>query len=240
MTDTAREEILARISEALGRRGGGEYVSSSPRTAVPGTGGTAHAESGGVASANTAATAADAGYHHEGTYTGEALVELLIDRLVDYRANVHRADGDPSATISELIGDHSSVVVPRGLDSSWLAGYSGGVRVDAPGEFLSVDELDAQGAVVTASAVAIAQTGTIVLDGSDECGRRAITLVPDHHVCIVRTDDIVDIVPKGISRLDAHAPLTFISGPSATSDIELSRVEGVHGPRTLDVIILNG
>lgn len=240
MTDTAREEILARISEALGRRGGGEYVSSSPRTAVPGIGGTADAVSGGVASAKPAATAADAGYHHEGTHTGEALVELLIDRLVDYKANVHRADGDPSATIAELIGDHSSVVVPRGLDSSWLSGYSGEVRVDAPGEELSVDELDAQGAVVTASAVAIAQTGTIVLDGSDECGRRAITLVPDHHVCIVRTDDIVDIVPEGIARLDAHAPLTFISGPSATSDIELSRVEGVHGPRTLDVIILNG
>lgn len=239
MSDTAREEILARINEALGRRGGGEYVSSSPRTAVPGTGGTADAVSGGVASAKPAATAADAGYHHEGTHTGENLVELLIDRLVDYKANVHRADGDPSSTIAELIGDHSSVVVPRGLDSSWLEGYSGDVRVDAPGEELSVDELDAQGAVVTASAVAIAQTGTIVLDGSGECGRRAITLVPDHHVCIVRTDDIVDIVPEGIARLDAHAPLTFISGPSATSDIELSRVEGVHGPRTLDVIILN-
>ncbi len=239
MTDTAREEILARINEALGRRGGGEYVSSSQRTAVPGTGGTAQAESSGVASANTAATAADAGYHHEGTHTGEDLVELLIDRLVDYKANVHRADGDPSSTIAKLVGDHSSVVVPRGLDSSWLEGYSGDVRVDAPGEELSVDDLDAQGAVVTASAVAIAQTGTIVLDGSDECGRRAITLVPDHHVCIVRTDDIVDIVPEGIARLGAHAPLTFISGPSATSDIELSRVEGVHGPRTLDVIILD-
>lgn len=239
MSDTAREEILARISEALGRRGGGEYVSSSPRTAVPGTGGTADAVSGGVASAKPAATAADAGYHHEGTHTGEDLVELLIDRLVDYKANVHRADGDPSSTIAELIGDHSSVVVPRRLDSSWLERYSGDVRVDAPGEELSVDDLDAQGAVVTASAVAIAQTGTIVLDGSGECGRRAITLVPDHHVCIVRTDDIVDIVPEGIARLDAHAPLTFISGPSATSDIELSRVEGVHGPRTLDVIILN-
>ena len=239
MTDTAREEILARISEALGRRGGGEYVSSSPQTAAPGTDGTAQADSGGAASAKTAATAADAGYHHEGTHTGEALVELLIDRLVDYKANVHRADDDPSATIAELIGDHSSVVVPRGLDSSWLTGYSGELRVDAPGEELSVDDLDAQGAVVTASAVAIAQTGTIVLDGSDECGRRAITLVPDHHVCIVRTDDIVDIVPEGVARLDAHAPLTFISGPSATSDIELSRVEGVHGPRTLDVIILD-
>ena len=153
---------------------------------------------------------------------------------------MHRADGDPRATIAELIGDHSSVVVPRGLDESWVEGFSGEVRVDAPGEELTVDELDGQGAVVTASAVAIAQTGTIVLDSSPACGRRAITLVPDHHVCIVRVDDIVDIVPEGIARLDAHAPLTFISGPSATSDIELSRVEGVHGPRTLDVIILNG
>ena len=238
MTDAAREEILARISEALGRRGGGEYVSSNPRTAVPGTDGTARAESGGAA--NDTATAADSGYHHEGAHTGEDLVELLIDRLVDYKANVHRASGDPAETIVGLIGDHSSVVVPRGLDETWLDGFSGDVRVDAPGEELTVDELDAQGAVVTASAVAIAQTGTIVLDGSPTCGRRAITLVPDHHVCIVRVDDIVDIVPEGIARLDAHAPLTFISGPSATSDIELSRVEGVHGPRTLDVIILGG
>ncbi|SDS37467.1 L-lactate dehydrogenase complex protein LldG [Brevibacterium siliguriense] len=230
MTDNAREEILARIGEALGRRGGGEYVSSSPVTPARGTGSTA----------NAAATAAESGYHHEGTHTGEGLIDLLIDRLVDYKANVHRADGDPSETIAELIGGHSSVVVPRGLDETWLRGFSGEVRVDAPGEELSVDDLDGQGGVVTASAVAIAQTGTIVLDGSDECGRRAITLVPDHHVCIVRTGDIVDIVPEAIARLDAHAPLTFISGPSATSDIELSRVEGVHGPRTLDVIILNG
>lgn len=240
MTDTAREEILARISEALGRRGGGEYVSSSPKSATPGRVGTADSDSGGAASAKDAATAADSGYHHKGAHTSEDLVELLIDRLVDYKANVHRADGDPSATIAELIGDHSSVVVPRGLDESWVEGFSGEVRVDAPGEELTVDELDGQGAVVTASAVAIAQTGTIVLDSSPACGRRAITLVPDHHVCIVRVDDIVDIVPEGIARLDAHAPLTFISGPSATSDIELSRVEGVHGPRTLDVIILNG
>ncbi|WP_166972927.1 LutC/YkgG family protein [Brevibacterium atlanticum] len=228
MTDTAREEILARINEALGRRGGGEYVSSNPRstTSAPGV-------------AGPEATAADAGYHHEGTHTGEDLVELLIDRLVDYKANVHRASGDPAGTIAELISDHSSIVVPRGLESAWPAGFSGEVNVDAPGEELSVDELDAQGAVVTASAVAIAQTGTIVLDGSAECGRRAITLVPDHHVCVVRVRDIVDIVPEGIARLDANAALTFISGPSATSDIELSRVEGVHGPRTLDVVILS-
>ncbi|MGC2940880.1 MULTISPECIES: LutC/YkgG family protein [unclassified Brevibacterium] len=239
MTDTAREEILARINEALGRRGGGEYVSSTVRTtsasAAPANADDVDTTDGPAA---TEATAADSGYHHEGAHTGEDLVDLLIDRLVDYKANVHRASGDPGETIAELIGDHSSVVVPRGLDETWLAGFSGDVRVDSPGEELSVDELDAQGAVVTASAVAIAQTGTIVLDGSSTSGRRAITLVPDHHVCIVRTGDIVDIVPEGIARLDAHAPLTFISGPSATSDIELSRVEGVHGPRTLDVIIL--
>jgi L-lactate dehydrogenase complex protein LldG len=233
MTDTAREEILARINEALGRRGGGEYVSSNPRSAT-----SANDSGNGGPHASEVATAADAGYHLEGAHTGEDLVELLIDRLVDYKANVHRASGDPTATIAELVGSHSSIVVPRGLDSAWLSGFSGEVRIDAPGEELTVDELDAQGAVVTATAVAIAQTGTIVLDGSDECGRRAITLVPDHHVCIVRVKDIVDIVPEGITRLDAHAPLTFISGPSATSDIELSRVEGVHGPRILDVVIL--
>ena len=117
--------------------------------------------------------------------------------------------------------------------------FSGEVSVDAPGQELSIPELDAQAAVVTASAVAIAQTGTIVLDGSPECGRRAITLVPDHHVCVVRVADIVDIVPEGIARLTPTAALTFISGPSATSDIELKRVEGVHGPRTLDVVIVD-
>src|SRR5206468_175776 len=113
-----------------------------------------------------------------------------------------------------------------------------GVRPDSPP--LSNAELDALAGVVTGCALAIAETGTIVLDGSPACGRRALTLVPDRHVCIVRADQIVATVPEAIAALDARRPLTFVSGPSATSDIELERVEGVHGPRVLDVVVLGG
>lgn len=252
MTDTAREEILGRINEALGRRGGGEYVSSTSGSAPSGSPAASRAD--GSHSSSTAESAhprqgapaagggvvgQSADYLRTGTHSGEDLIELLVDRLVDYKANVHRVTGDPAETIVGLLEPGSAVVVPKGLDDTWLNGFTGKVSVDAPGSQLSVPELDSQAAVVTASAVSIAQTGTIVLDGSDDCGRRAITLVPDHHVCVVRVEDIVDIVPEGISRLEPSAPLTFISGPSATSDIELKRVEGVHGPRTLDVVIVD-
>ena len=244
MTDTAREEILGRINRALGRRGGGEYVSSASGT-VPAasparaTGTEAGPEDPGAPAAGGGTVNQSADYLRTGAHEGEELIELLVDRLEDYKANVHRVSGDPAATIAGLLDSRSNIVVPLGLDDSWLASFNGEISVDAPGQELSIPELDAQAAVVTASAVAIAQTGTIVLDGSPECGRRAITLVPDHHVCVVRVADIVDIVPEGIARLTPDAALTFISGPSATSDIELKRVEGVHGPRTLDVVIVD-
>ncbi|MBP3043765.1 LUD domain-containing protein [Arthrobacter jiangjiafuii] len=173
----------------------------------------------------------------------EERIQLLVDRLVDYKAGVTVVDEAGLAPrIAELLAGAHSYVVPEGLDGGWLADAEaaapGRRRVDTLEEPLSVAELDAVDAVVTASAVAVAETGTIILDGSPDQGRRAISLVPDHHICVVRSDHIAGILPEALRRLDGTRPLTWISGPSATSDIELERVEGVHGPRNLDVIIL--
>jgi L-lactate dehydrogenase complex protein LldG len=168
--------------------------------------------------------------------------DLLAEHLADYRAHVHRTDeaGLP-ATIAQLLAAHGSrsVVTPPALPARWLAELSG-VTVVADGARLTAGELDAVDSVVTGCALAIAETGTIVLDGGPDQGQRRITLVPDHHVCVVRApDQVVDSVPQALPRLDPTRPLTWISGPSATSDIELDRVEGVHGPRTLDVVIVD-
>ncbi|MET8131775.1 LUD domain-containing protein [Streptomyces sp. NPDC005251] len=169
-------------------------------------------------------------------------VDLLAENLADYRAVVHRcAVGDLAATIAGLLADRGarSVVVPAGLDKAWLA-KSEVTRVAdlAAG---TPHELDAVDSVVTACAVAVAETGTIVLDGSPDQGRRRITLIPDHHICVVRVPgQVVASVPQVMERLDPARPLTWISGPSATSDIELDRVEGVHGPRTLEVVLVSG
>lgn len=175
---------------------------------------------------------------------GEAeLIELLVDRLVDYKAGVDVID---AAQIPEFVAaklkDANSVVYPHGLDASWLSalGADIGQRVDAPGARLSIAELDGTSAVVTSSAVSVAESGTIILDGEPDQGRRAISLVPDHHVCIVPISSIVRLLPEAMPRLTITRPQTWISGPSATSDIELERVEGVHGPRTLDVLMVRG
>ncbi|WP_409467721.1 LutC/YkgG family protein [Streptomyces sp. HC307] len=169
-------------------------------------------------------------------------VELLAENLVDYRAIVHRSTAaDLPATIAGMLAARGSktVLVPPGLEVEWLAA-SDAERIPDRAES-TPHELDQVDSVVTACAVAVAETGTIVLDGSPDQGRRRITLVPDHHICVVRVpDQVVSSVPQALERLDPARPLTWISGPSATSDIELDRVEGVHGPRTLEVVLVGG
>jgi L-lactate dehydrogenase complex protein LldG len=165
------------------------------------------------------------------------LVELAAERIADYRAEVHRVSvDDVPATISSLLAARGvrRMVGPVDLPPSWQVDATEWL-IDSP--TLSINQLDGADGVLTGCAVAIAETGTIVLDGGEAQGRRALTLVPDYHLCVVRADQIVGIVPEALARLEPTRPLTFISGPSATSDIELDRVEGVHGPRTLHVII---
>ena len=171
----------------------------------------------------------------------EETVDLLAENLADYRAVVHRTTMDElAAVIGRLLSERGSksVLVPSGLDAEWLGGTDA-ERVPDRAESTPA-ELDRLDSVVTGCAVAIAETGTIVLDGSPDQGRRRITLVPDHHICVVRVpEQVVPSVPQALERLDPARPLTWISGPSATSDIELDRVEGVHGPRTLEVVLVS-
>ncbi|MEU7057226.1 LUD domain-containing protein [Streptomyces sp. NPDC046197] len=174
-----------------------------------------------------------------GERTAARTVDLLAENLADYRAVVHRCDGEelPGVIARLLAGRGSaSVLVPPGLDAGWLADCEVARVPDVPDS--TPHELDRVDSVVTGCTVAVAETGTIVLDGAPDQGRRRITLVPDHHICVVRVpDQVVSSVPEALARLDPTRPLTWISGPSATSDIELDRVEGVHGPRTLEVVL---
>lgn len=158
------------------------------------------------------------------------LVELFTDRLVDYKATVHTATAEGLAERLTEICREWTVVVPAG---SPLA-VPDAIVDDPPLPHARLDEIDA---VLTSCAAACAETGTIVLDAGEGQGRRALTLIPDRHICVVYTDQIVQTVPELVRHLEPTRPLTFISGPSATSDIELNRVEGVHGPRTLIVVI---
>ncbi|MGW2180436.1 LutC/YkgG family protein [Streptomyces sp. NPDC001732] len=172
------------------------------------------------------------------TLPDDARLALFTDRLVDYRATVHTCTTDRTAQVlAEVLRERGArrIGVPAGLDERWLDAYDGEVQQDSgtvPAPRLG--ELDG---VVTASAVSCAETGTIFLDGSPDQGRRALSLVPDLHVCVVDLSTVEVGVPEAVARLVPGRPTTLISGPSATSDIELERVEGVHGPRTLAVVI---
>lgn len=176
-----------------------------------------------------------------------ARVTEFVHRVRDYHATVHVVTaGELAGAITSACRDRSvrTLVVPEGISPDWMPD---GVRIerDSPLQQLSNEQLDASDGVMTGCALGIAQTGTIVLDGGADQGRRVITLLPDYHLCVIRNSQIVGLVPEAMDVLlaaqgQSRRPLTFISGPSATSDIELNRIEGVHGPRTLDVIVVTG
>lgn len=209
-----KEEVLARIRAAL-RSSASAHGEADERSYLQGT---------------------DA--------TREAIVALFIERAAEYRATVHRVEpGAERAAIAQILAGRNvrRLIIPQDLPCEWLP-EDIDIRSDRD-DPLPYAALDASDGVLTGCALAIAQTGTLVLNGGAWQGRRALTLLPDYHLCVVRADQIVGLFPEAIRQLtpvahQAHQPITFISGPSATSDIELDRVEGVHGPRTLDILVV--
>ncbi|WP_188836171.1 LutC/YkgG family protein [Flexivirga endophytica] len=216
---TAREEILGRIRHALdgsGARTADTAAGPVGMTGAPTPGSTAH----------------------------DAMVERFVEVTADYRAVVQRCGPEQlAAHVAAALQAYGAgrVVIPPGLEQDWLSASEAEFVID---DDVSTEGLDRCDAVVTAASVGIAETGTIVLDHTADQGRRALTLVPDVHVCVIRESQVTPDVPGAIRLLrpaiEAHRALTWISGPSATSDIELNRIEGVHGPRHLHVIVVAG
>ena len=172
--------------------------------------------------------------------TRAEILHQFEDRILDYRAAFTRAaPGEVASAIAGALGEARRVVVPAGIPGEWLAPGLDVLRDDPP---LSHAELDGAGAVLTGCAVAISETGTIILDHQQGQGRRALSLIPDLHVCVVREAQVVQTVRQGVDAVAQSVregrPLTWLSGGSATSDIELVRVEGVHGPRRLHVMVV--
>jgi L-lactate dehydrogenase complex protein LldG len=238
----ARDEVLGRIRTALGGdSGGGAHPPGDP---------------------------ASAGYRTRGELDPAVLLDLFAERLIDYRSQVRRTEPAKLLdTVRAALAERGArrVVLPPGLDLPGLGqpgpgqpepgqpepgqpepgqpgpsqgGTFDGVELIIDGG-LSAQELDQMDGVITRAAVAIAETGTIVLDAGPGQGRRALSLIPDYHLCLIDAAQVVALVPEAVARLRPDRPLTWISGPSATSDIELDRVEGVHGPRTLEVILIS-
>ena len=179
-------------------------------------------------------------HHDAGTHD---ITGLFAERAADYRAIVERVPGvELAAAIARVLAARSAsvpgpFVIPDGLPAGWLAGLPGEITLARDEPPLPAAELDRMSGVVTGCAVAIAETGTIILDHGPGQGRRALTLVPDFHLVVVREDQIAPDLADAFARLDPARPHTLISGPSATSDIELIRVEGVHGPRNLHILL---
>lgn len=209
---TAREEILAAIRRAL-------------------------PEAPSARQAEYAAISRS--YPISGPLGEAARLNLFAERLLDYNATVYRCGQDEiPVSIARALSARGGkgLVIPRGFPRKWLPeGFL--FTLD---DNLSYEELDRSGGALTGCALAIAQTGTIVLRHSEADGRRALTLIPDYHVCVVRAGQVVETVVEGMRAIAQFGPdpVTTISGPSATADIEMTRVKGVHGPRTLDVILV--
>ncbi|GGA60836.1 hypothetical protein GCM10011507_10480 [Edaphobacter acidisoli] len=216
MASSAKAEILRRIRAANGRA--------------------SSLDAGGV---EAEWTSVEREYRRGTSREREAVLELLEDRLRDYDAHVVRvANTGVAATVAKILSGRGKkrMVVPEGVAAEWLpAGFE--FVMDAG---LSATELDGFDGVMTGSTLAIAETGTVVLQNVAGQGRRAVTLVPDYHLCVVRVQDVVETVPEAMARLQQTAGLTttFFSGPSATADIEMTRIKGVHGPRFLDVVLV--
>jgi L-lactate dehydrogenase complex protein LldG len=208
-----REAVLARVRAALGPAA---EVPEVPR---------AYREAGAL-----------------GARPDSVTVDLFCERVADYRATVSRVSAEelPGTLMAACEQREAQRIAVPAQAPPWTVEGVELVRDDPPLSPRQLDELDG---VLSGCALAIAETGTIVLDGVGACGRRALTLVPDYHLCVVRSVDIVPSVPDCVAALAQVAaegrPITFISGPSATVDIELVRVEGVHGPRTLDVFVVD-
>lgn len=189
--------------------------------------------------------AVERGYRVEDGASREEIVARFAEYVAEYDATVHRVgEGELSGAIREALERRGvkRLVIPADLPEEWMPDGIEVLRDGADGNLLTKEELDNSDGVLTGCAWGISQTGTIVLDAGEGQGRRAITLLPDYHLCVVREDQVLGIVPEAIRKLEAAVEdegraVTFISGPSATADIELDRVQGVHGPRTLEVLI---
>ena len=240
---TSKESILARIRAANGPADGAASWAAGAATAT--------ASAGGGPDDRRERADADAAYanlsreylraHHDPAAGG--IAALFAERAADYRAVVEQIlePGLPAA-IAKVLAERAAAapgpfVVPAGLPPGWLTELSPGLELARDTPPLPAAELDQMAGVVTGCAVAIAETGTIILDHGPGQGRRALTLVPDFHLVIVRASQVYADLADAFARLNPARPHTLISGPSATSDIELIRVEGVHGPRNLHVLL---
>jgi L-lactate dehydrogenase complex protein LldG len=221
MTGSARDQILARIRAA--NRAAAGHDADAAYAALP---------------------RRYLRAHHDAT--SHDIAALFAERAADYRAVVERVPGPGlAAAVTRVLAGRAAaapgpILVPEGLPEPWLAGLPEQITLARDEPPLSAAELDRAAGVLTGCAVAVAETGTIILDhgpGASGQGRRALTLVPDFHLVVVREDQVAADLADAFARLDPARPHTLISGPSATSDIELIRVEGVHGPRNLHVLL---